>query len=154
MLLGNEINPPTHSTHMSPNWMCGSGKEEALNPALLSRISLSIMDDETRMLRAVVKATGPPFKCHKISMEASPPRRENGALGLFKQGVKPCGCVVIKPCNSDWDSDPGTKQTGTWTHILLAEIVPLVSGFNEAQVFDVLLQKEFSERQKTIDKFI
>lgn len=134
--------------------MCGSGKEEALNPALFSRISLSIVDDETRMLRAVVKATGPPFKCHKISVEASPPRQENEALGLFKQGVKPCGCVVIKPRNSDWDSDPGTKQTGTCTHILLAEIAPLVSGFNEAQVFDVLLQKEFSESQKTIDKFI
>ena len=50
MLLGNEINPPTHSTHTRPSWMCGSGEEEALNPALLSRISLSIMDDDTRML--------------------------------------------------------------------------------------------------------
>ena len=135
MLLGNEINPPTHSTHTRPSWMCGSGEEEALNPALLSRISLSIMDDDTHMLRAAVKATGPPFKCRKISVEASPPRRENGALGLFKQGVKPCGCVVIKPRNSDWDSDPGTKQTGTWTHILLAETVPQVSGFKWSSSF-------------------
>ena len=131
--------------------MCGSGEEEALNQALLSRISLSIIDHESHMLRAVVKATGPPFKSHKISAEASTPRWDNGALGLFKQGVKPCGYVVTKPGNSDWDLDPASKKTGAWTHILLAETVPLVSGFHEAQV-DVLLQKEFSERQKMIDK--
>ena len=73
MLLGNEVNPPTHSTHMSPSWMCGSREEEALNQALLSRISLSIMEDETHMLRAVVKATGPLFKGQDISVEASTP---------------------------------------------------------------------------------
>lgn len=131
---------------MSPSWMCGSREEEALNQALLSRISLSIMEDETHMLKAIVKATGPLFKGQEISVEASTPSWENGALGLLKQGLKACGYVVIKPCHSDWDTDLATKQTGTWIHILLAEIAPLVSGFNEAQV------KEFRERQKVIDK--
>ena len=85
------------------------------------------MEDETHMLRAVVKATGPLFKGQDISVEASTPSWENGALGLLKQGLKACGYVVIKTCNSDWDIDPATKQTGTWIHILLAEIAPLVS---------------------------
>ena len=53
--------------------MCGSREEEALNQALLSRISLSIMEDETHMLKAVVKATGPLFKGQEISVEASTP---------------------------------------------------------------------------------
>ena len=43
--------------------------------------------------------------------------------------------VIMKPCNSDWDLN------------LLTEITHLVSGLNEAQVLDVSLWKEFSEKQ-------
>ena len=49
--------------------------------------------------------------------------------------------------NSPWDSNRAQTQIGTGTHGLLTEIPYLFSGLNEAQVLDVSLQKEFSERQ-------
>ena len=42
---------------------------------------------------------------------------------------------------SEWDSKPAK------THGLPTEITHLVSGLDEAQVLDVSLQKEFSEKQ-------
>lgn len=51
--------------------MCDSEEEAAVNQALLSRISLSIMGGERFILqRTVVQATGPPSKCHEISVQA------------------------------------------------------------------------------------
>ena len=46
-----------------------------------------------------------------------------------------------------WDLNPAKTQVGTWTHSLLTEITYLAPELNEAQVLDVSLQKEFSERQ-------
>ena len=46
--------------------------------------------------------------------------------------------MKLKPCKSD----------GTWTHSLLIETTHLVSVPNKAQVPDVSLQKEFSEKQR------
>ena len=57
--------------------------------------------------------------------------------------------MELKSCNSDWDLKP-SAWTQTWSKPrlrLLIEITYLVSGLNETQVLDVLLQKEFSERQ-------
>ena len=57
----------------------------------------------------------------------------------------------LKPCNSDWDSNPHTQDSnpakprlGLETHSLLMEITQLVPGLNEAQVLDVLSQNDFS----------
>ena len=53
-----------------------------------------------------------------------------------------------KPCISDWDLNPGGWDSNpAKTPSLPTEITHLVLGLNEAQVLDVSLQKEFSERQ-------
>ena len=56
----------------------------------------------------------------------------------------------MKPYTSDWDFEQPTcwDSNPAKTHGLPVEITHLVSGLNEAQVLDVSLQKEFSERQR------
>ena len=55
---------------------------------------------------------------------------------------------MLKPFTPDWDLNP---RAGTQTHVLGLKPSQnpwyLVSGPNEAQVLDVSLQKEVSERQ-------
>ena len=55
--------------------------------------------------------------------------------------------MVLKPCASDWDSNPRSQDSNpAKTRGLPTEIIHLVLGLNEAQVLDVSSQKEFSER--------
>ena len=50
--------------------------------------------------------------------------------------------------NPDWDLNPrGRDSNPAKTHSPPTEITHLVSGLNEAQVLDVSLWKEFSERK-------
>ena len=53
----------------------------------------------------------------------------------------------VKWCNPDWALNPPAR-TQTWPKSSLpTEITHLVSGLNEAQVLDVSLHTEFSDRQ-------
>ena len=57
--------------------------------------------------------------------------------------------VELKLFISDWDLNPhGWDLNLAKTPSLPTEITHLVSGLNEAQMFDVLPQKESSERQR------
>ena len=62
--------------------------------------------------------------------------RDQGVVVINSTPSKLAHTFPLKPCDSDWDSNP-------WC----SEIPHQVSGLNEAQFLNVSLQKEFSERQ-------
>ena len=54
----------------------------------------------------------------------------------------------MKLCNWNWDlNQRGWDSNPAKTHSLPTEIIYLASAFNEAQFFNISLQKEFSEKQ-------
>ena len=58
----------------------------------------------------------------------------------------------VKWCNLDWALNPHAR-TQTWPKSSLpTEITHLVSGLSEAQVLDVSLHTEFSDRQTSLER--
>ena len=65
----------------------------------------------------------------------------------LRLGLEPTQAGLEPGQNPDWDLNPhGWDSNAAKTHSLPTETTHLVLGLNEAQILDVSLQKEFTER--------
>ena len=132
------------------NWLPGLRPWASSHPLSL----LWYFHSKACCMGAFIPALAPGFSKRKslfcVSQRSSPCSLSHSPFTL-KLLVFLLQELWIWNCVTHWNH---ATQTGAWTHSLFIEIIYLVLGLNDAQVLDVLIQKELSERQVVSKKWI